>query len=466
MPRNAKRPRSANQPVVSLVSLGCAKNAVDSECVLGDLARAGILIAEDPADADVCLVNTCGFIAEARAEAAETLRELARLKADGRLKAVVALGCLVERVRDCAELDPVLRDADARVGFKDYPRLPDICRRLAGLAKIETADPRATTFLEYLRTPRLRIGHPHIAYLKISEGCSNRCRFCSIPLIRGSQVSRPMEVILDEARALAASGAREIDLIAQDTTSYGADLYGNYGLPGLLHRLREVSAPVWFRVMYAHPRHLTDEVLDVLANDDHFCPYIDLPLQHIADPLLRAMGRGMTREETAALIRQIEQKLPHGALRTTFIVGYPGETEKDFQELLAFVREGHFSHVGVFTYSQEPGTPAARLADDVPPTEKGRRRDELMLAQLDVSRARLRARVGQTVEVMLDGFVAEGESGVEGVRAVGRSRLEAPEVDGVILLRGGSLDGVVPGTVLQARVVDSLDYDLVAEPAI
>jgi len=461
------KPRTEHQPepvVVSLVSLGCAKNTVDSECLLGNLARAGLVLAEDPADADVCLVNTCGFIHDAREEAADVLRELSELKQDGQLKAIVAMGCLVERAAEWPDFAEFLRHADRRISFADYPRLPDICRALAqGSTESRESAAPASSFMEFLNSPRLRIGGMHSAYLKLSEGCSNLCRFCSIPLIRGRQVSRPIEDILAESRTLVASGAREICLIAQDTTSYGKDLYGSFRLAELLRSLKDTGPDVWFRMMYAYPRYLSPEILETLASESHLCPYIDLPLQHIADPMLRTMGRGMNRAETIALLDQIAAKLPHSALRTTFIVGHPGETGAHFNELLDFVREGRFTHAGVFTYSPEPETPAARLADDVPPAEKNRRKNELMLAQLEVSRRWLASRVGRIEEVMLDGFVDKGAEVPPDVVAFGRTRLEAPEVDGVILLRGSELRKHALGTRLDAKIVESLDYDLIAE---
>lgn len=472
-------------PIVSLVSLGCAKNTVDSERVLGKLVEAGFLIAEDPAQADVCLVNTCGFIHDSREESAGVLRELQALKARGALKSVVALGCLVERAQGAPELNAFLDAADATVGFADYPRLADICRDLAtspakprapagGGAPVQILDKRfaglagaarsfTQSYNEFLTAPRLRIGSPHLAHLKISEGCSNFCRFCSIPYIRGVQVSRPIEDIVAEARQLIDGGAREIGLIAQDTTSYGRDLYGSFRLADLLRSLAALEGDTWFRLMYAFPRFLTDEMLDVLASDPRFCPYIDMPLQHISERMLQHMGRGMGQRDTIALLDRIRLKLPRGAIRTTFIVGYPGETEAEFEELLAFVREGRFSHAGVFMYSKEPRTPSAKVEDNVPLAEKKRRRDTLMRAQLGVSRARLAAFVGHDIEVMVDGPIPQAAAAPKGTHAVGRSRLEAPEVDGHVFLRGRAAARIEPGVVVRAQVCGSLDYDLIAE---
>jgi ribosomal protein S12 methylthiotransferase len=457
-------------PAVALISLGCAKNTVDSECILGNLISAGLLVAEDPADADICLVNTCGFIDDARAEAAGVLNELAELKKSGRPRVVVALGCLVERTADCPELDSFLKDADARIGFLDYNRLPEICLDLLKPQTAARAPHRRSaqqslpkSFMNFLKSPRARIGSVHSAYLKVAEGCSNVCRFCSIPRIRGLQVSRPMEDILFEAGQLVRSGAREINLIAQDTSNYGQDLYGSSRLPELLRKLKDVDPTAWYRILYCHPRHLSEELLDMLAVEPHLCQYIDLPLQHISDPILEAMGRGMGKSATLSLLDLIARKLPEGALRTTFIVGYPGETEEQFNELMELVRERPFMHLGVFVYSREPMTPAAKLDDNVPPDEKARRRDALMLAQLEVSRKRMSDQVGKQVEIMLDGLTSPDEGAPDGVYAIGRTRLQAPDVDGVVYLRGKPDDGLNLGDRLRVRVVKALDYDLVAE---
>lgn len=475
------------RPIISLVNLGCAKNTVDSERILGRLAESGFLLAADPSESDICLVNTCGFIQEAREESAGVLKELQNLKQRGRPRRVVALGCLVERVRGAPELSEFLSAADAALGFDDYPRLPDILlalfrdgertpaganatgrlesftiqdKRFAGLAA--PARPFTQSYAEFLSAPRLRIGSPHLAHLKISEGCSNLCRFCSIPFMRGTQVSRPIEDIVEEAKQLLAAGAREISLIAQDTTSYGRDRYGAPKLADLLRALQKIETDAWFRLMYAFPRYLSEEVLDVLASDPRFCPYIDLPLQHITDRILMEMNRGLGREDTIRLLDRIVEKLPDPAIRTTFIVGYPGETDADFNELLTFVEEGRFAHVGVFLYSPEPRTPAARKTDDVPLAVKRARRDALMAAQREVSRRRLRARVGGVERVMIDGPVPAGAAHPDGARAVGRTQREAPEVDGVVFLRGQQWACTTPGTVVDVRIAEALDYDLIA----
>lgn len=471
--RKRSQPKSSraagSPPVVSLVSLGCAKNLVDSERILGQFAEAGLLIAEDPADADICLVNTCGFIHDAREESGGVLRELSLLKRQGRLRFLIALGCLVERAADAPDVASFLDAADLKLGFQHYPRLADICHRLmAGEAdplKEPLRKKDLASYAQFLAAPRLRIGAPHSAYLKISEGCSNPCRFCSIPRMRGRQVSRPVKDVVTEARALIDGGARELNLIAQDTTSYGRDWDRHLHLHELLAALsREIRDDIWLRLLYAYPRSLTAETLDAMAADPRFCHYIDIPLQHISNEMLEAMGRGVTRAQTEEQLELIRRKLPDASLRTTFIVGFPGETKVQFEELVSFVKAGHFAHAGVFTYSTEPRTPAALLTDNVPLAEKQRRRQALMLAQLEVSRAHLKRRVGQTFDVLVDGFIPPGADVPKGAKAVARSRFEAPEVDGVVFLRGSLSRATQPGSRLQVRATDALDYDLIAEP--
>lgn len=473
-PRYARLP---NPIAVSLISLGCSKNTVDSEHILAHLAKNGFVIAEDPQDADVCLVNTCGFIEQARRETADTLQKLRTLTSHGPRKVLIALGCMVERARQSPEMAKFLEVADAVVSFAEYPRLPEICRHLAAYSQGTRPildSPRVTAtrphtpspaFLDFLKMPRLRIGASHTAYLKISEGCSNHCRFCSIPLIRGRQISRPMPVILAEAQQLISSGAREINLIAQDTTSYGKDLGLSNGLHALLTALIRKNDRVWYRVLYAHPAHLTTALLHKIANTPAICPYLDLPLQHISDRILRAMGRGMTRDQTLRLIEKIKQIMPDGSLRTTFIVGFPGETDQDFAELKHLVEQGLFTHVGVFTYSAEPGTPAAKLPDDVPVKVKEDRRAALMARQQAIRAGQLRNFVGRVMEAMVE-QIADGKStfaGPSDLWAVGRTQLEAPEVDGVVFITG-KRQRCAPGDRIPVKIIRSLDYDLVAEP--
>lgn len=446
--------------IVSLISLGCDKNTVDSERLLARLVEAGFLIAERPEDSDLALVNTCGFIAEAREESRRVLEALAAGRRHGRPRRIVALGCLVERLGEAGGLA-----ADAAVAFADYPRIAEICRELfAGVPRNIGAPPIGVGLPDaFHRGPRLLTGLPHLASLKISEGCSNRCHYCAIPLIRGEQMSRPIEEIVSEARDLVAAGAREISIIGQDTANYGADRYGERCLPRLLRALLAATdSETRFRLMYAHPRHVSDELLDTLAADERFLPYLDLPLQHVNDRLLAAMGRGLTKAELRRMLDRIRRRWPAAALRTTYIVGFPGESEAEFEELRAWVAEGAFLHAGVFVYSREPGTPAGALPDDVPPAEKERRREALMAAQQAVSRARLRTWIGRELEVCVDGPAPSGAGTPRGARWIARAPWQAPDVDGVVWLRGRG-PKPPPGARLQARVTDALDYDLIAE---
>ncbi len=451
-------------PVACLVSLGCAKNTVDSERILASLVQDGFLIAERPEDADICLVNTCGFIQDAREETASVLRDLAAGRRRGRPARIVAIGCLVERAGANPALQAFLDAADATAGFAHFPRLPGFCREVLGLAPPTASDDPAT-LADFHRLPRLLSGGGHTACLKISEGCSNACRFCTIPAIRGRQVSRPVDEILAEARALVESGVREICVIGQDTTSYGHDLTGRRGLAGLVRALSTLRADVWFRLMYAFPRFIGDDLLDALTADPRWCPYLDLPLQHISDAMLRAMGRGMGRDDTLRLLDHLSERIPGLCMRTAYIVGHPGETDADFEELLAFVRGGRFLHAGVFVYSHEEGTPSSTLPGPVPPEVARHRRDELMRAQRGVSRAALQSWVGRTIEVIVDEPVARGASAPRHARWTGRHRGQAPEVDGVTFLAPRQGAALQPGRVLPAKVVQGLDYDLLAEVA-
>lgn len=468
MPQQRSQVSSATEaPVACLVSLGCAKNTVDSERILAALVQDGFQIAARPVDADICLVNTCGFIQDAREETAATLRDLAAGRRRGRPARIVAMGCLVERAATTPALQEFLDAADARAGFAEFPRIARFCRELLGLApSAAAAAPGPATLAGFHQLPRLLSGAGHSACLKISEGCSNGCRFCTIPSIRGRQVSRPVQEVLAEARSLIDSGVREICVIGQDTTSYGHDLTGRRELAGLIRALSTLPGEIWFRLMYAFPRFLADDLLDALAADPRWCPYLDLPLQHISDAMLHAMGRGMGRDDTLRLLDRLPARLPGLCMRTAFIVGHPGETDGDFDELLAFVREGRFLHAGVFVYSHEEGTPSADQPDPVPREVALHRRDELMRAQRGVSRAAMQAWVGREIDVLVDEPVARGVAAPRHARWTSRHRGQAPEVDGVTFLVPRYGATLRPGRVQRARVTRGLDYDLVAETAV
>ncbi len=453
---------ATDAPVASLISLGCAKNTVDSERILGAFVASGWLIAADPADADVCLVNTCGFIAEAREETQAVLADLYALKNDSRLQAVVAIGCMVERADKVEDESWVLDQADLVVGFRDYPRLPKLCREFTH--KPVTDDVIAELFADFVKTPRMQTGYPHHAYLKISEGCSNRCSFCTIPSIRGGQRSVPIEELTAEAGALVEIGAREIEIIAQDTTSYGKDIYGERSLPRLLRALSDIKSDNWFRLMYVFPPFLNDEIIDIIADNPRFCPYIDIPLQHIADPILKDMGRTMDKRATIALLDRIIERIPGVALRSTFIVGYPGETEQDFEELLDLVRQGYFMHAGVFPYSREINTRAGESEAQISEDEKNDRADALMEAQLDVSCRKLAEMIGDEIEVMID-HVTDSATEDEPVLAIGHTQRQEIEVDGHVIITGNPGESLkaIPGDILPIKVTDTTDYDLIGQ---
>ncbi len=433
---------------VYLQSLGCPKNLVDSEIMTGLLARAGMEMVLDPAAADVCVVNTCGFIGPAKRESIDAILELATYKRCDPHKRLVVTGCLAQRYgQSLAELLP---EVDAFLGTGDFDRLPAV------VAGRETSDParygRPAHLLPDERLPRTRFGPFFSAYLKVSEGCDHRCSFCAIPAIRGRHQSRPLASVLAEAQALAAEGVVELNLVAQDLTAYGRDLRDGTSLALLLRELAQIDGLQWIRLLYAHPAHLTREILEQIAAGGKICPYLDLPLQHVSDRVLRAMRRERSGEAVRRLVREIRTALPHVALRTAFLVGFPGETEEDFRELCDFVREGHFDHVGVFAYSPEEGTAAEKLPGRVPAAVARKRRRALLEIQAAVARARNESRVGSTAPVLDCGTDERG-------RWYGRLPTQAPEVDGVVYLSPAAQ----PGTIRLARIVRATSYDLYAQ---
>ena len=440
----------------SLVNLGCPKNTVDSEGILGAMALAGYRFTPDPTGVDLCLVNTCGFLEASRREAAEVLADLVRKRGRRKRPRLVALGCLVERAGGMPEMEEFLQAADARVGFADYVRLPAICDHLlAGRKAGRRAEGYAgralpKEYFVFLDRPRMRIGATASAYLKLGEGCSNCCAYCSIPLIRGRRASRPLKAVLKEARDLVAAGTKELNLIAQDTTAYGLDIAGTPQLAVLLRELVKMPGELWFRVLYAHPKHLTGEILDAMAADARVCPYLDLPLQHVNEKMLKRMGRGYGRRRVDEVLEQIDRKLPGTALRTTFITGHPGEGEKEFRELLEFVEEGHCAHMGVFCWSPEPGTVSAGMSDRVPATVAEERRARLMSAQAKVSAAHLHARKGEKSVLLLENRGADGWQG--------RTPWQAPEVDGTTVLENAAKNSRA-GDFIKVRIVRTGSYD-------
>jgi len=455
---------------IGMVSLGCPKSLVDSEVMLGLAQKAGHELTRDAAKADVLVVNTCAFIDPAKQESIDTILEMAEHKKHGRCQSLVVTGCMAERYRE--ELQAQIPEIDVVLGTGE---VPDIVRALgapaadprdAGLVQLLRADGQAAgtprglpTYLYDADTPRLLATPRHYAYLKVGEGCDYACAFCIIPTLRGHYRSRDAESILQEAQALGANGVRELLLISQDTTFYGNDLGKRGALAELLPRLANTKGIDWVRMLYLYPTTITDGVLDAMANHAEICRYVDLPLQHAADPVLKRMKRPGTRASYERLLDRIRARVPGVVLRTTFIVGFPGETDADVDALLAFVRDQRFDHVGVFTYSHEAGTSAHALRDDVPAAVKEERRARVMELQRALVTETQQSRLGQRVRVLVDGPASEHE-------LVLRGRLEgqAPEIDPVVYLTECDPSAITPGSFIEAELLGSRDYDLVARP--
>ncbi|MEE9275358.1 MAG: 30S ribosomal protein S12 methylthiotransferase RimO [bacterium] len=440
----------AGAPRAALVSLGCAKNTVDSEIMLAALVRAGYELVGDAADAQVAIVNTCGFIEDAKRESIETILELAALKEEG-LETLVVAGCLAERYR--GELAQGLPEVDLFLGTREYDRLPDLLAEREGGA-LPAREAFSDTLMDYSRRlPRLLAEPGPSAYLKVAEGCSRPCTFCVIPRFRGRFRSRPAEVVLEEAEALAAAGVREVNLLAQEITSYGTDRGMGFSLAGLLERLNAVEGLRWIRVLYNYPRGVTDELLAAFRDLPKVVEYIDMPLQHIATPVLAAMRRGIDEAGTRALVERIREAVPGCALRTTMLVGFPGESEADFERLLEFTAEVRFARLGGFVFSPEEGSLAARLPDQVPKDVARERLRRLLGLQEGIQNEANRALIGGRVEVLVEGMTAEG-------LLHGRTRRQAPEVDGEVFLHETEAEA---GEIIGCEVIGVDGVDLVVK---
>ncbi|SBO44791.1 30S ribosomal protein S12 methylthiotransferase RimO [Cyanobium sp. NIES-981] len=444
-------PRQSGSPrkTIAFAHLGCEKNRVDTEHMLGLLAEAGYGVSADEGEASVVVVNTCSFIQDAREESVRTLVELAEQG-----KELIIAGCLAQHFQE--ELLESLPEAKAIVGTGDYQHIVSVLEKVEAGERVNQVS-ATPTFVGDEHLPRYRTTSEAVAYLKVAEGCDYRCAFCIIPRLRGDQRSRPIESIVAEARQLAAQGVKELVLISQITTNYGLDLYGKPQLAELLRALAEVEIP-WIRVHYAYPTGLTSEVLAAYREVPNVVPYLDLPLQHSHPDVLRAMNRPWQANVTGGLLQRIREQLPDAVLRTTFIVGFPGETEEHFQHLLDFVAEQRFDHVGVFTFSPEDGTPAADLPDAVAPEVAASRKDRLMALQQPIAAARNQAWVGRIVDVLI-----EQENPATG-EMLGRCSRFAPEVDGEVRVNPGP-GGLcaAPGTMVPVRLTAADTYDLIGE---
>ena len=450
----------APEKTYAFVSLGCPKNLVDSERMLGKLAQAGYALTPDADGADVVVVNTCGFIEPARQESLAVINEMLDLKKQGRVGKVVVAGCLAERKKD--ELLEVVPGVDHIVGVFGREEIADVVQKTLASPKRKRRDEaneqrslfRPAPVRAWEDTARLRVTPRHYAYLKISEGCDRLCTFCAIPGMRGKHITKPIEQVVAEARELADDGVQELILVAQDTTYYGLDLYGKTRLTDLLRELDQVDDLDWIRILYAYPMYFTNELIDVLAGARKILPYLDMPLQHINDRMLRLMARRVNRRETEELLATLRGAIPNLVLRTTFIVGFPGETEAEFEELIDFVRETSFERAGVFAYSYEPDTPATRLDGHLPEDVKEERRGRLMEAQQEVAFRWSQSQVGAELDVLIDGPDPDMPN-----YALGRSYADAPDIDGVVRVKG---KGLRPGDLVRVKVTGADGYDLAA----
>ena len=437
---------------VGMVSLGCAKNQVDGEVLMASLGDGGFVPVDDAAMADIAIVNTCGFIESAKRESIEEILELAALKKEGKIKKLVVTGCLGERYQQ--EMHKELPEVDAVIGIGANGEIAEL------LTKMMEKDQYVESFPEKDKMPlcggRVLTTPSYFAYVKIAEGCDNRCSYCAIPLIRGGYRSRTMESIEEECRALVADGAKELILIAQDTSRYGIDLYGEYSLAKLMERLCKIDGLHWLRVLYCYPDSITDELLEVMAREEKIVPYIDLPLQHASGKILKAMNRRGDRQSLTALMKKIREKVPGVVLRTTLIAGFPGETEEDFTQLAEFVKDVKFERMGCFAYSQEEGTAAAELPDQVEDEAKERRAEILMDDQMNIMDAQGQELIGQTLEVLVEGFDRYAECWF------GRSYRDAPDIDGkVFFTTGGKRPRL--GSFVKVEITDCMDADLTGE---
>ena len=428
---------------IAMASLGCAKNSVDAENMLGILTVNGCEIVGDESEADVIIVNTCCFINDAKQESIDTIIDLARNKTEGKCRRLIVSGCLAERYKD--EIINELPEVDVVVGVG---HIGDIMEAVNGGEK----SVMASRPYYHPESERVRITPPYTAYLKIADGCDNRCTYCIIPSVRGSFNSRPVETLVAEARELARQGVKELIIVAQDSTKYGVDLPGEPSLAQLVSRLCEVDGIEWIRLHYCYPERITDELIDVIASEAKVCKYLDIPIQHCNKEVLRKMGRKGSKDTLAAAIGKIRARIPGITLRTTIIVGFPTETDEQYSELAEFVREMKFARLGVFTYSQEEGTPAAKMSGQIDEEVKERRREMLMLAQADVSDELSAAKEGTTIRVLVEGYDAIVK------QYYGRSEADSAEIDGKVFFT--SKMAVKEGTFTDVIIENSMDCDL------
>lgn len=443
---------------IGVVSLGCPKNLVDSETMLGLIHEENYEITNDPSEAEIIIVNTCGFIESAKEESINTILQMAEYKKSGSCKYIIVTGCLSQRYAE--ELFNELPEADAIAGVEVYDEIGSIIKRVMNgerFIMLERSKPDAIYTSKETFLPRILTTPSYTAYLKIAEGCDNCCSYCAIPKIRGPYRSKPMEQVLKEAKALANNGVKELIVVAQDTTRYGEDLpEGKLLLADLLKELNKIESLKWIRVMYCYPNNFTDELIETFASLDKVCKYVDLPLQHASNRLLASMNRYDTREEVEMLLAKLRKRIPGIVIRTTFIVGFPGETDADFEELKEFVEQQRFENAGVFAYSQEEGTVAGAMPNQIPDEIKQERYHELMALQAQISEEIHKDTEGQTLEVLVEGIEEDG-SGLH----YGRSYREAPDIDGLVFIENPG--DIKPGCFVKVNILQGFTYESVGE---
>ncbi len=436
---------------ILFVSLGCDKNLVDSERMLGSLSEAGYEFTDEETEAEVIVVNTCCFIGDAKEESINTILELAKQKETGKCRVLIAAGCLAQRYRD--EVLKEIPEVDGILGTASGERIVEIVK--------ETLSGKTESFFESIDLPKKPEGKRilttggHYAYLKIAEGCDKHCTYCVIPSVRGKYRSVPMEELVSEAKELSAGGVRELILVAQETTLYGVDLYGEKKLPALLKELAAIPGIHWIRLLYCYPEEITDELIETVKTEEKVCHYMDIPIQHASNRILKRMGRKTSREEITGRLKKLREEIPDMAVRTTMITGFPGETEEDVEELLDFVDEMEFERLGVFPYSREEDTPAAVMEDQIPEEVKEERRGRVMELQQEISIAHGEDMIGRELEVFIEGKVADEEA------YVGRTYMDAPGVDGYIFVNTGL--ELMSGMFVRVKVTGALEYDLIGE---
>ena len=453
---------------VLFVSLGCDKNLVDSEKMLGLLNEAGYRVAQEESEADAIVVNTCCFIHDAKEESVETILEMAEWKKKGRLKALIVTGCMAQRYQD--EIQQEIPEVDAVIGTTGYTEIVPILDEI--LAEAEASqkeaaveEPKEKSFVNCcpsidllpasLADKRVVTTGGYTAYLKIAEGCNKRCTYCIIPYIRGHYRSFPMEALLEEARKLAEGGVKELILIAQETTVYGMDCYGRKALPELLTKLCEIEGIEWIRILYCYPEEITDELIAVMKKEKKICHYLDIPIQHSEDTILKRMGRRTNRAELVSLVEKLRKEIPDIVLRTTLITGFPGETEEEFKNMVDFVDSMEFDRLGVFPYSAEEGTKAAEMDGQITEEVKESRRDEIMALQQEISADKAASRIDDEMSVLIEGYLYEDDI------YIGRTYMDAPKVDGNVFVRAE--EELISGDIVPVRITGANEYDLMGD---